>query len=623
MKKIFKLSTAAIALIAVTGCSSQDLTDFVTSGADDGLVNAVIDSEVASRSNANDLGEFTWAKGDEISVFNDLGNLEYELKDGAGSINASFAAKEAAFTVASSNEPKYAFYPYNASHKINGETLTITLPDSYNYSVSDGKLITNTNALMLGTYTNGNYQFRHIAGVLRLAFKSLPSNARKLRFTTSARINGEFTTTIGAGDNGVTELKQDGIGELTDRTVTIDWNDEITDFTDNARFMIPLPIGDYEGFTFSILDADNQVITKSNGLELTYTTGTTNTMCRRQLGLYPILSLTVDVDGNIADNTSYVVAKVTPKSTESETYILDVWGDFDIKQVNAVYIDGKKQDKVSYSYTFDDTNEHTVMIVMKDSFNDAYSMFEDCKCITSLDLSHLDTSKVTDMEYMFLDCSNLKTLDLSGLDTRKVTKMDGMFGYCYKVESLDLSSFDTSNVTNMKNMFGYCETLTSLDLSSFDTSSVTNMCGVFYDCENLESVKWPSSFNTSNVTNMAYLFAFCYKLGSIDLSGFDTSNVTDMSAMFGVCKALKSLDLSSFDTSNVTDMTSMFEGCSSLAEIKMKGDIKTDVVIEDMFVDMPSSGTFYYPLSKKDQYAKFFDGTAIANWTQVDIDSAE
>jgi surface protein len=122
---------------------------------------------------------------------------------------------------------------------------------------------------------------------------------------------------------------------------------------------------------------------------------------------------------------------------------------------------------------------------------------------------------------------------------------------------------------------------------------------------------------------MAYLFAFCYKLGSIDLSGFDTSNVTDMSAMFGVCKALKSLDLSSFDTSNVTDMTSMFQGCSSLAEIKMNGDIKTDVVIEDMFVDMPSSGIFYYPLSKKDQYAKFFDGTAIADWTQVGIESAE
>ena len=42
------------------------------------------------------------------------------------------------------------------------------------------------------------------------------------------------------------------------------------------------------------------------------------------------------------------------------------------------------------------------------------AMFSDCASLASLDLSHLDTSRVTDMGYMFSSCSSLSSLDLSG-----------------------------------------------------------------------------------------------------------------------------------------------------------------------------------------------------------------
>ena len=75
-----------------------------------------------------------------------------------------------------------------------------------------------------------------------------------------------------------------------------------------------------------------------------------------------------------------------------------------------------------------------------------FRMFHCCYCLTSLDLSSFDTSRVTSMEAMFDSCSALSDLDVSGFDTSKVTDMVGMFRYCPNLTGLDLSSFDFSRV---------------------------------------------------------------------------------------------------------------------------------------------------------------------------------
>ena len=191
--------------------------------------------------------------------------------------------------------------------------------------------------------------------------------------------------------------------------------------------------------------------------------------------------------------------------------------------------------------------------------------------LTYLDISSFDTSNVTDMSLMFRSCELLTSLDLSSFDTSNVTDMYGMFAFCLSLTSLDLSSFDTSNVTDMYGMFSRCESLPSLDLSSFDTSNVTNMGYMFSYCESLPSLDL-SSFDTSNVTDMTYMFNSCYGLTVLDLSSFDTSNVTDMRYMFNSCSGLSALDLSSFDSSNVEEADHMFASCNSLVSLKLSKD---------------------------------------------------
>ena len=108
--------------------------------------------------------------------------------------------------------------------------------------------------------------------------------------------------------------------------------------------------------------------------------------------------------------------------------------------------------------------------------------------MTSIDLSALDTSEVTNMSEMFSGCSSLTNLDLSNFDTSNVTDISSMFGWCSSLTSLDVSNFDTSNVTNMRAMFYDCSSLTSLDVSKFDTSQVTNMEDMFCNCPAWDTV---------------------------------------------------------------------------------------------------------------------------------------
>ena len=104
-------------------------------------------------------------------------------------------------------------------------------------------------------------------------------------------------------------------------------------------------------------------------------------------------------------------------------------------------------------------------------------------------------SSATNMSQMFCNCTKLTSIDLSHLNTSNVTNMNSMFGNklmrvsCESLTSLDLSHFDTSNVTNMYCMFWGCNSLTFLDLSGWNTSKVTNMTGMFYSCNNLKSIK--------------------------------------------------------------------------------------------------------------------------------------
>jgi len=193
----------------------------------------------------------------------------------------------------------------------------------------------------------------------------------------------------------------------------------------------------------------------------------------------------------------------------------------------------------------------------------------------SWDISEAGDGSV--MAYVEDDGSGNSTYKLTIGGKGGIIANESMIGYFFgfsEMTSIDLSALDTSEVTDMRNMFQYNESLTNLDLSNFDTSQVTNMSRMFYYCRSLTSLD-VSRFDTSNVVDMSDMFYECSKLTSLDLSNFDTSEVTNMQGMFGMCTSLTSLDVSNFDISNVTNMDFMFCDCpawNTVDQTKFSGE---------------------------------------------------
>ncbi len=82
-------------------------------------------------------------------------------------------------------------------------------------------------------------------------------------------------------------------------------------------------------------------------------------------------------------------------------------------------------------------------------------------------------------------------------DTLRPSGLPHAFAYLDQCTSMDLSKLDTSSVTDMISMFEWCQSLTSLDLGSFDTSSVTDMRSMFSRCSLLETIYATGKYTTA------------------------------------------------------------------------------------------------------------------------------
>ena len=227
------------------------------------------------------------------------------------------------------------------------------------------------------------------------------------------------------------------------------------------------PQGDGGGLSFSVkINAYGKVKEAPTGSKIK----AYMTQADLEGGNYP------QTDFHTADYKSNITSIITKKDNIVPATATESW---DISEAGDGSVMAYVEDDGTGNSTYKVTIGGKGGIIANESMICYFGGFEK---MTSIDLSALDTSEVTNMNRMFDGCSSLKSLDVSKFDTSKVTNMSAMFYECSSLTSLDVSKFNTSQVTNMSHMFGGCSGLTSLDVSSFDTSKVTNMDFMFCEC---------------------------------------------------------------------------------------------------------------------------------------------
>ena len=96
------------------------------------------------------------------------------------------------------------------------------------------------------------------------------------------------------------------------------------------------------------------------------------------------------------------------------------FNDFD--EPDEIYIDESKQTTVTNKYSFNN-KINFVKLIFKKPITNIRAMFIDCTKIIEVDLSHFDTSKVTEFVALFRNCKSLISVNLSNLNTKNVTNI--------------------------------------------------------------------------------------------------------------------------------------------------------------------------------------------------------
>lgn len=190
-------------------------------------------------------------------------------------------------------------------------------------------------------------------------------------------------------------------------------------------------------------------------------------------------------------------------------------------------------------------------------------------------------TKLTTMRAMFYNCKYITFIDLSNLDTSEVTNCKIAFGYCSELEKIKgLKYFNSKKVNKMSLMFNHCESLREVDVSSFDTINVNSMRSMFQCCYVLKKIIGLNNFRTQNVKEFNYMFNQCFSIHEIDIKNFIFNSAKTMEYMFANCEGLWGLIINgTFNDECV--MKNLFAGKHIYAgEIKVKdGDEKKRIEV--------------------------------------------
>ena len=211
MRKTWIIACAAAA-VALAGCNRE----FDAPVPGDGFLRATI--ETPSRVSFTDEGVFSWQAGDAIAVSTNAGFKTFTLQSGEGAASGVFDGDLGGVTSAT-----VAVYPAAVAK----DDATVTLPAEYAWAEGQSNAVMFCDKVSL-TEVNS---FKHLGGILKIAYAGIPADADALVLKAEAKITGDFTIADGviAAGAGTDEVK-----------VTFAAG------SNPAAFYIPVPTGEYK-----------------------------------------------------------------------------------------------------------------------------------------------------------------------------------------------------------------------------------------------------------------------------------------------------------------------------------------------------------------------------------------
>lgn len=228
----------------------------------------------------------------------------------------------------------------------------------------------------------------------------------------------------------------------------------------------------------------------------------------------------------------------------------------------------------------------TPIVINKTGLTTLSCVFDGCARLTNIiGIENIIPTKFSStyaVECLFRNCKSLTAIDLSALDTTTVTQesdsrywstsgFSSMFDGCESLQTLDISHFVIgTSIKAFQKTFYNCKSLTSLTLPNMSSNALEQMYQVFYnvgannaDC----TINIKDILPISNINDWRYCFYGC---GSKDLNISSSATAIshdniDMIYMYSNCKNVLSLDLRW--VKSIGNAKYLCDGCNSLKEV--------------------------------------------------------
>lgn len=245
MKRILYGSLVLI-LTILTGCNNKNELVSTGDGPYSFTLKVKVENSADSRTTIDESNQVLWTEGDQIGVFAEGSSspIPFTYSGMTGDV-ANFTGEMPQGKIVA------AYYPYNETATLEGTTLTVELPEKYDYS--EGY----TNGPMLGQPDGENsLYFKHLCGMLKVTIENIPAEAAQLAVQCTSwpdpGLYGDFLIEDITAEEPI--LVDD---TFEHQSVIYNFTSDLTGQT--KTFYIPLPPTTYP-LEISLRSAENNII---------------------------------------------------------------------------------------------------------------------------------------------------------------------------------------------------------------------------------------------------------------------------------------------------------------------------------------------------------------------------
>jgi hypothetical protein len=278
MKNLFKMTTAALALVAFASCSNEELfgnkTDIVTGdplnivSIEEPLAEGVVAGTRSSMDKDNN-SNVVWDAKDVINVYDDQLYMSDAYTYDATTNRFLGTAKNV-------SEPKFGIYPkgsiYGTSNLDEKLILRMDLPSTIKYTTEtettiDGKTVYASNLPLWSPASKDAdgvqmEKLRYLTAVLKIWLPNVPGNVNYLKIESNKHnLSGAFTAELDTENADAVQLKDGVKGDAHQKYIFVD----LTKVPSNLSVVyLPIIAGTYEANDLTIYASTSTNITEAN-----------------------------------------------------------------------------------------------------------------------------------------------------------------------------------------------------------------------------------------------------------------------------------------------------------------------------------------------------------------------